>query len=514
MGKTGLRRLSQTIFFLGLIYIIWSTKYPLNTSLTSSVYFNLDPFAMFITAVAERVFLAGLAYSFFTLITAFIFGRAFCGWFCPLGTIQDLLAYVSGIFGRKYEESKPVNKGVLIKYYNFTGVVILALFGVQVAWMFDPFAIIVRALSFNIFPWLDRCIDGAFIFVLQRMDSPGFVEKAYYYLKDNVLALNSPVFPHTAAVFSFFLVILILALVKRRFWCRYLCPLGAMLAVVARFSLLERSNGVCNNICGTCASKCRMNAINDDNSYKKEECILCMDCVEICPSAYSNFIFTKKRTEKAVPAAVMPAVNTPLADNNGISRSQFLVYLSGTLTFVFGGKLFAAGSRTSRLRVVRPPAALPEVEFIQRCIRCGNCMKVCPTNVLQPAVLESGLGGIWTPKFDTKIGYCEFKCNLCGKVCPTAAIKPLTTEQKMRTKMGLAEINPNICLPWAEGTECIVCEEHCPVADKAIKTVEKMGKNGKIIKYPSVDPSLCVGCAICEFKCPVNPAKAITVQPL
>jgi Pyruvate/2-oxoacid:ferredoxin oxidoreductase delta subunit len=134
--------------------------------------------------------------------------------------------------------------------------------------------------------------------------------------------------------------------------------------------------------------------------------------------------------------------------------------------------------------------------------------------VLQPAILESGLSGIWTPRFDTGIGYCEYKCNLCGKVCPTGAITRLTGAQKMRTKMGLAEINQDICLPWSQGTECIVCEEHCPIADKAIKTIDKMGKNGTLIKYPIVDPSLCVGCAICEFKCPVTPEKAITVNPL
>ena len=141
-------------------------------------------------------------------------------------------------------------------------------------------------------------------------------------------------------------------------------------------------------------------------------------------------------------------------------------------------------------------------------------MKVCPTNVLQPAILESGLSGVWTPKFDTNVGYCEYECNLCGRVCPTSAIKNISVERKMGTRMGLAEIDQRICLPWAKGTECIVCEEHCPVAEKAIKLVEKKGKDGRVLKLPSVEPEFCVGCAICEFKCPVGPTKAIRVKPL
>jgi MauM/NapG family ferredoxin protein len=246
-----------------------------------------------------------------------------------------------------------------------------------------------------------------------------------------------------------------------------------------------------------------MNAIKKDNSYIKQECILCMDCVDVCPQGHSKFLFQEQKNAE-----------NSLQNQKGITRTQFLVYLAGLGAFMLASSLLFGLVKRKKSSVIRPPAALPEEEFIQRCIRCGNCMKVCPTNVLQPAIVESGFSGIWTPRFDTGIGYCEYKCNLCGKVCPTGAIARLTQEQKMKTKMGLAEINQDICLPWSQGTECIVCEEHCPIAEKAIKTIDKMGKNGTLIKYPIVDPSICVGCAICEFKCPVTPEKAITVSPL
>ena len=498
-----IRRLSQAAFFAGILYIIWQTKYPLNSPLNPSLYFKLDPFAMLVTALSERVLLTGLLYAIFTLIMTFIFGRVFCGWFCPLGAMQDLWAYVPGLFKRKYSEKKP-SKSVVIKYIILAIVSVLAVFGMQAAWVIDPIAIFVRAFSLNIFPFMNKAVDSSFIYILRSSDIFTPLEKLYYYFKDNIIALNNPVFPHSLAVFILLVLVLALASYKRRFWCRYICPLGAMLAVVSRYSLLGRHTGTCKGSCALCRARCRMNAIRSDNSYIKQECVLCMDCTQRCPGGYSKFTFHKNKRH------AHEALN-----DKGISRAQFLAYLAGAIAFISGtGSRLFGGASSSNPMVIRPPASLPEEKFVERCIRCGNCMKVCPTNVLQPALLESGLSGIWTPKFDTRIGYCEYKCNLCTQVCPTSAINKITADEKMQTRMGLAEIDQRLCLPWAKGTECIVCEEHCPIAEKAIKLVETKGRNGIILKLPSVDPDLCVGCAICEFKCPVGPNKAITVKPL
>jgi formate hydrogenlyase subunit 6/NADH:ubiquinone oxidoreductase subunit I len=139
-------------------------------------------------------------------------------------------------------------------------------------------------------------------------------------------------------------------------------------------------------------------------------------------------------------------------------------------------------------------------------------MKVCLTNGLQPALFEAGLEGIWTPRFDFNLGYCQYYCTLCGQVCPTGALKELSQEEKVRTKIGLAYINKNRCIPFAQGVECIVCEEHCPTPDKAIKfeLVEVMTPTGKRrIRQPVVDLKLCIGCGICEYKCPLHDQPAI-----
>jgi MauM/NapG family ferredoxin protein len=193
-----------------------------------------------------------------------------------------------------------------------------------------------------------------------------------------------------------------------------------------------------------------------------------------------------------------------------MSRADFLVLLGSSLVL----SACAPAKPPTALSVLRPPGALPENHFVDRCVRCGNCMKICPTNVLQPSMLESGLEGIWSPKMNFPASYCEGDCTLCGRVCPTGAIKSLTVPQKRLTKIGLAVVIRRLCVPWIKDTPCLVCEEHCPVPQKAIKIDYKLAANGKRIGRPVVDTKLCIGCGICENKCPVRPKRAIFTKPL
>ncbi len=174
-----------------------------------------------------------------------------------------------------------------------------------------------------------------------------------------------------------------------------------------------------------------------------------------------------------------------------------------------------ANGRTYSPELIRPPGAVSEAEFLAKCIKCGECMKVCPTNALHPTFMEAGLEGMWTPYFIMKIGYCEFECTLCTQVCPTDAIKELTVEEKRKTKIGRAYFDKNRCLPYAFARSCIVCEEHCPTPEKAIwfEEVEMLNHAGEkiLVKQPRVDPDLCVGCGICENVCPIEDKAGIYV---
>lgn len=165
--------------------------------------------------------------------------------------------------------------------------------------------------------------------------------------------------------------------------------------------------------------------------------------------------------------------------------------------------------------LIRPPGAIAEREFLSRCIRCGECMKVCPTNAIQPAGLEAGIEGLWTPVLNMDIGYCEYECTLCGQVCPTDAIRELPLEEKKKIKIGQSFVDKNRCLPYASARPCIVCEEHCPTPTKAIwvEDIEVVNESGQKIRVqqPHVDPELCVGCGICQNKCPIKDRSGIYV---
>jgi ferredoxin len=147
------------------------------------------------------------------------------------------------------------------------------------------------------------------------------------------------------------------------------------------------------------------------------------------------------------------------------------------LASMWGVGGLAGANRNAGL--IRPPGALDEERFLARCLRCGQCMRICPANIIQPALLEAGIQGLWTPAINYRISRsgCLPNCIACGQVCPTAAIRPLSLEEKQGAgefaaqgpiRMGTAFVDRGRCLPWAMDRPCLVCHELCPVSPKAI----------------------------------------------
>jgi len=109
---------------------------------------------------------------------------------------------------------------------------------------------------------------------------------------------------------------------------------------------------------------------------------------------------------------------------------------------------------------------------------------------------------------------CRLRCS--GQVCPTGAIPPLDLEAKRLAIIGHAYVDRNRCIPWVDARNCIVCEEMCPVPEKALVLEDAEVRNpdtGEMVmaRRPVVIHERCIGCGICENRCPVNGQAAILV---
>jgi ferredoxin len=184
-----------------------------------------------------------------------------------------------------------------------------------------------------------------------------------------------------------------------------------------------------------------------------------------------------------------------------ISRRHFLGAAFAGALYIPVLRLDGSLANNWNSGLVRPPGAMPEPDFLSRCLKCGQCMRICPTNVIQPALFEGGLEGIWTPvlNFRTGTSGCQLNCIACGNVCPTAAIRPISIEEKRGEgdflengpiRIGMAFVDHGRCLPWSMDLPCIVCQENCPVSPKAIftRTVFQDLRGLEILKIASVSP--------------------------
>jgi polyferredoxin len=504
-GYIVVRRISQTVFLLLFVYVLWSTTYPLRGPIPPEIIFKIDPLLVFFVSLSERVILPGIFLSGVLVLSALVLGRFFCGWICPLGTFND---WLSSLRKRKAVPGEPQNRKIRkIKFGILAVIGICALGGFQAAWFFDPLVIMARFISLNLIPTVTLGLGNFFITGIRSFGLYGGFYDFYHELRNTVLGVSVYYFSNSVPIFVFFSCLSLPVLFVSRIWCRMLCPLGALYALAAKGAILERKVGNCTG-CMVCRSDCRMGAIEEGGRYAKGECILCMDCLYTCPANVTSFGWRKTGGLKTKPG--------DMSGGHGVTRKDFLFLLFSAAALSFltrSSKTFAQPFGRPLSPVLRPPGALKEEAFLDRCIRCGNCMKVCVTNGLQPVMLEAGWSGLWTPQLVPEIGYCEYQCHLCGNVCPTGAIPKLTSEEKKLRKIGIAVIARNICLPWGEDKNCIVCEEHCPTPEKAIKLEEDSSSGRKMLK-PVVRKDLCIGCGICQKVCPVRPARAVRVVPL
>ncbi len=491
------------------------------------IFLEIDPL-IGITTWLRTGALHGLMWlSLITLGLSILLGRFFCGWVCPLGTLSQITLRA----GRSRKRERGADRYRPRQRWKY--LVLLFVLGGAAAgslWsgILDPISLLVRGLALGFGPPVESLVRSAAA-DLAYTSVGGLTEPVYRFVRNTVMASQQPFFRQGMLLASILVAVLLLSWVSRRFWCRSLCPLGALVGVAARAGSLKlRQDDEACTECEICAFHCQGAADPDRRGgWRPDECFVCGNCTSACRRRGLSFGFEVPRVLKGAGGVLRRGVRRgggAAGDRDGARRgppdpgrrafiaAAGLGLISGPL-----GRMAPARHRPGPA-LIRPPGAGSEAEFLDRCVRCGECMKVCPTGGLQPAGFEAGLAGLWTPVLYPRIGYCEYHCTLCGQVCPTGAIPQLTDEEKTSAVLGLAYFDTGRCLPYAYGTPCIVCEEHCPTSPKAIvlEDVDVLAPDGSArrVQRPRVDPHACVGCGICEKVCPMEGRAAVRVAAI
>jgi MauM/NapG family ferredoxin protein len=490
------RRLVQYVAllaFLALFVGARSSGWP--TSL-ANLPIRLDPLAMLAYGIASRTVIAGSAVALVTVALTLVFGRAWCGWLCPLGTVLDLLS-LRRWRGRRQPPSegwRSAKYGMMIAILGAATLANLSLL------IFDPLTLLLRTLSTSVWPGAERLLSMAEVTLYRLRPVRPAIEVLDEALRPALFPAE-PLFYRWALPLAGVLVgIVLLDLLAERFWCRYLCPLGGLLGVLSKAALVQREVGSECKQCDLCARVCPTGTIQPSKGYASDpgECTMCVECLESCPGADVQFSLR---------------LRTPRWQGYDPSRRQVLAVLGATVAGVALLRADQAAKRESPY-LIRPPGA-GENDLLAKCVRCGECIRACPTAAIQPSLAEAGLEGLWTPVLVPRLGYCDYACNACGWACPVQAIPPLTLEEKRQRVIGKAFVDQNRCIPWADFRDCIVCEEMCPIPDKAIVLEQYEGPNALgetvLVKRPRVLRDRCIGCGICEYKCPAVGEAAIRV---
>ena len=274
-----------------------------------------------------------------------------------------------------------------------------------------------------------------------------------------------------------------------------------MFSLGSIFRLKERRvSSECVN-CGKCVEVCSFAAVREDFSTRHLNCTYCQSCGAVCPVDVIDFKGRwsgRDDIKQSNPQAIF-------------SRRSVIAGIAGAAAVGMGSAVFSGKGKRwlADEAVVRPPGSVGEEKFLQLCVRCGECIKVCPSNVLQPAGFE-GAVGLWTPKVVADWSGCEPTCNNCGQVCPTGAIRALELEEKRVARMGLAVVNERTCLPYAGAEQCQLCVDECRMAGyEAIEfllvnsEIDEQGQplEGTGFLAPVVLEDKCVGCGLCQMRC-------------
>jgi MauM/NapG family ferredoxin protein len=496
------RKLRQTVQILALLLFLAIFLYANAQRLQSfwaDLFVRLDPLLMLTATLAGRALVSGLALAGITVVLTLLFGRVWCGWLCPLGTLLEWLSPRR----TRTNPHPPAERWRILKYLVLFAILAAAILGNQTLIFLDPITILTRTVATSIWPALRYGVMGVESFLYRFPALWGPLDVIHNGMVQPLFQEVQPVFALAFVIALLFVGLVALNWWAERFWCRYLCPLGGLLGLLSKLSLVRREVSDECALCARCTHQCPTGTIDPHDDYRSDpaECIVCFDCLTDCTREGIGFRWQGAAWRPARWRAYDP------------KRRQVLAVMGASLAGVALAGVEPI-ARRQPATMVRPPGADLK-GFGALCVRCGACVRVCPTQGLQPSLFEGGIQNMLTPRLVPRLGYCSFGCSACGQVCPTGAIPPLSLEEKQQAIIGLARIDQDRCLPWAYDIPCIVCEEACPVSDKAIalEEVETTNDHGVdiVLQRPRVIKELCIGCGICEYQCPMGGESAIRV---
>lgn len=447
-------------------------------AIARGVFFLLDPLILLHhLARTHTVLVLGLL-ALIPLAMTLVLGRFFCGWICPFGAIHEAFSWAAG--RRRGVLQRPDRHRLGLKLCLFTLVLVAAVAGTSLVGWLDPFSLLTRSAASAVLPAAASLLPGT---------GP---------------ASRASVQP--VLIGSIFLLLIALNAWKRHYFCTTLCPLGALYGIPARLSLLRLSTGQACDDCRACARRCPYEG-GPAREYLQSECVVCLRCVQDCPREAVSVGFSRpswlSRSARRERTGVDPG------------RRRLLGAAAAGIALALLPKAAVAGRNRIRRTFLRPPGAVRESDFLARCLRCGQCVQACPTSFIQPATLEAGFEGVWTPVLNARAGYCAFECNRCTLACPSEAIAPLTLAEKQSFKVGTAAVDKDRCFTYADGFNCTACVDRCPVPTKPLRfrEVEMSDFRGQEVRVRQVYvvPDLCTGCGICEHVCPRGGPPGIVV---
>ncbi|WP_435017296.1 4Fe-4S binding protein [Tundrisphaera sp. TA3] len=531
-------RRAYEVLFLGLfLFFLLITDLRYLRGWPVSLFLEATPLVAVATALTTHTIYRNLVWGLVIIAITMMLGRVWCNWMCPFGIMHHFFGWIGNRRNTKQMiEVNRYRKIYAIKYY-----ILAAMLAMASLWMIPtaidtPGQIISAYRSEEIKgSGLGRVFASVGTGIARSAEAHkpqqstlqiGLLDPIALTVRSMTTSVLPTVHMATEGVYTepreywgawivglIFIGFLVANWWIPRFFCRAICPLGALLGIFSRFSLwrIDRDPVRCTD-CDLCIKSCE-GASDPHADLRKSECFVCLNCIDDCPHDALSFRFLPRKASEVT----LPQVGR---------RQMMLAGAFGLILFPMVRKSGGVKKNFNRA-VIRPPGSVEEDEFLRRCIKCDQCIRVCPTNVLQPALFEGGLEGLWTPIMISKMGWCELNCTLCSQVCPTGAIREISIAEKLGAgpfeskgpiKTGTAFYNQGRCLPWAMDTSCVVCEEVCPVSPKAIFTrnVDVTDRWGATLqlKRPFIDPEKCIGCGICEHECPVKDDPAVYVTAI